>query len=799
MIIFRISLLLLIASAISLKTTYSQTFSQLTINTTEIDELVEKSMNSFNVAGAAVAIISNGKLVHKKGYGVRSVVTGLPVNEFTNFQIASNSKAFTAAALAILVDEGLLSWKDRVKKIIPEFTMYDQYVADNFTIEDLLCHRSGMGLGVGDLMAFPDGADFTINDVLASFQHFPPISDFRTEYAYDNMLYWVAGEIIARTTGVAWEQFIQENIFDKLGMNTSFPSVSVIPGLTEVLAHSGESMNLAMPHSTENTEGKIMPIGLYQAAISGSKGGILSNIHDLSKWVSMHLNAGKYIENVAEQYLFTPERQQEMWRIHTVTQTSADPRYNQHFSGYGLGWNLSDIKGNLRVSHTGALPGMLSQIYMVPDIGLGIIILTNTENGGSSLFNAINNTILDLSLGLSDKDWLEIYKDRAIRQKSVGDSVTNEVWAQVESLRNTTINPLDYIGVYEDKWFGKIEVLWTDNKLWFRSYRSPKLNGPMSYFEPSTFAIKWDYQDMNADAFATFTLDIDGRATGLKMKGISPNIDFSFDFHDLDFSRVDEPKWKQLFNGINLNEWTVKIAKHELGENYGQTFRVEDGLLKVRYDAYEDFDQQYGHLHYNTPYSAYLLRVEYRFVGEQAPGGEGWAWRNSGVMIHGQDPKTMHKDQDFPISLEAQLLGGDGDTPRPTANLCTPGTQVMIGDDLFTPHCMNSSSDTYPGDQWVQVEFIVLADSLIRHIVDGREVLSYSRPHAGGGNVTHYDPNFKIDGNPLRNGYISLQSESHPIDFRKVEFFNLEPYLSDARLLNKVIMEELSLVSPTPN
>lgn len=755
------------------------------ITSAEIDQLVAQAMEKFEVAGVAVAVIKDGRVVHKKGYGVRSIESGLPVDERTNFQIASNSKAFTTAALAILVDRGLISWKDKVKQHIPEFTMYNSYVADNFTIEDLLCHRSGLGLGVGDLMAFPDGADFTIQDVLSSFQHFKPVSDFRTEYAYDNMLYWVAGEVIARVSGMSWEQFIQDNILDPLKMVHSYPSVSTLARNNSVSTLAGD--NLAMPHSTETADGSLKQIELYQEIINGAMGGILSNVDDLSKWVLMQLNGGKYGDH-QENTLFSPARQREMWRIHTVTAGSADPRYNQHFSGYGLGWNLSDIGGNLRVSHTGGLAGMLSQVYMIPDLGLGVIILTNTENGGASLFRAVNNTIIESYLGLDRVDWINRYAQQASRQKSTGDSVTAQVWQQVARSKSVKINPQDYVGVYEDPWFGKVEIFQrADGGLWFRSYRSPKLNGPMSYYKASTFAIRWEYQDMNCDAFAIFSLDEEGRAQGIKMKGISPNIDFSYDFHDLDFTRVPDPQWVQLFNGADLNDWTVKIAKHNLGENYANTFRVEEGLLKVRYDGYTDFDQQYGHLHYNTPYSTYLLRVEYRFGSDQAPGGEGWAWRNSGVMLHGQAPETMLRDQDFPISIEAQLLGGDGQNPRTTGNLCTPGTQVVMKDDLFTPHCINSSSATYHGDGWVTAEFVVLADSLIQHIIEGEVVLSYSRPQIGGGNVINFDPEIKKDGQILKSGYISLQSESHPVDFRKVELLDLSPYRDNPEKLQRTV------------
>jgi hypothetical protein len=236
----------------------------------------------------------------------------------------------------------------------------------------------------------------------------------------------------------------------------------------------------------------------------------------------------------------------------------------------------------------------------------------------------------------------------------------------------------------------------------------------------------------------------------------------------------DEKEWIQLFNGKDLNDWQVKITGHNLNENFGNTFRVEDGVLKVRYDQYDSFRQQFGHIFYKQKFSYYLLAVEYRFVGDQCKGGPDWARRNSGAMLHSQDPATMLRDQDFPISIEAQLLGGLGEGERPTANLCTPGTQVHMGDTLFTPHCISSKSKTYDGDQWVRAEFLVLGDSLIRHIIDGETVLEYTKPEIGGGAVSPVDPKVKIDGTPLTEGFISLQSESHPVEFRKVELLNLK-------------------------
>ena len=259
-----------------------------------------------------------------------------------------------------------------------------------------------------------------------------------------------------------------------------------------------------------------------------------------------------------------------------------------------------------------------------------------------------------------------------------------------------------------------------------------------------------------------------------------------------------KPKWQTLFNGKDIDDWSIKIRTHELNDNFANTFRVEDGLMKVRYDGYDQFDQQYGHIFYNEPFSNYLLQVEYRFVGEQATGGEGWATRNSGAMLHCQDPKTMLKDQDFPMSIEAQFLGGNGTDKRSTCNLCTPGTNVVMEDKLITAHCVNSTSDTYHGDQWVTANFIVLGNGDVHHLVGQDTVLSYTKSQIGGGNVNPVDPKVKVDGQMLSGGWISLQSESHPIDFRTVRLIDLTAYMGDQKKLDQVVNEGLT-DKPTHN
>lgn len=232
-------------------------------------------------------------------------------------------------------------------------------------------------------------------------------------------------------------------------------------------------------------------------------------------------------------------------------------------------------------------------------------------------------------------------------------------------------------------------------------------------------------------------------------------------FVSLSLHATDEKgKWIQLFNGKDLSDWTVKIRGHEAGKNHNDTFSVKDGVIRVSYDKYETFNEAFGHLFYNTPFSHYLLRVEYRFLGDQAPGGPAWAFRNSGVMIHGQTPESMTKDQDFPNSIEVQVLGGKGEGKRTTGNLCTPGTDVIMDGKLLKRHCISSKSKTYHGDQWVTLEVEVRGSKSIKHIINGETVMTYSKPQLD-------------DGTLLEGGTISLQSESHPVEFRKVELKKL--------------------------
>lgn len=499
------------------------------LSSKEIDHLVEDAMEKFTVAGVAVGVVKDGRIIHARGYGVKSVETNAPVDEHTAFAIASNSKAFTTTALAMLVEEGKISWTDRVIDHIPEFKMYNDYVTQNFNIQDLVTHRSGLGLGAGDLQKWPSGSDFTIDDMLANFQHFEPVSAFRTKYDYDNILYLVAGELIKRVSGMRWEDFVLEKIMHPLGMDHSN---TLPPGMVQ-------SGNLAVPHvPLDGTLKTVPPYEIDPEKISGAAGNVLSSAEDMCRWIMVHLNAGRYGKNL-ERQLFSKESQSEMWKIHTTKDSKPYSRYTTHFSGYGLGWHLCDLNGNFCVYHTGDYTGMYSKTMMFPDLNLGVVVLTNSYYGGDELREAVTLTIADSYLGLDDFGWTDKYLERSKARSGASEEVVEKVWETVAESNDDHINPKHYLGIYKDKWFGRIKIFQQGDQLWFTSLRSPKLTGPMYFYKANSFAIKWEHREMDVDAYAIFSLDEEGMARSLTMKGISPDIDFSYDFQDLYFERTE--------------------------------------------------------------------------------------------------------------------------------------------------------------------------------------------------------------------------------------------------------------------
>jgi CubicO group peptidase (beta-lactamase class C family) len=493
------------------------------ITSQQIDEVAERTLKAFDVPGISVAVIKDGKIIHSKGYGVRSLKTKEKVDENTLFGIASNSKAFTTTALGILVDEGKLNWDDKVRDYIPEFKMYNPYVTEEFTVRDLVTHRSGLGLGAGDLMFFPDSSDFTVKDIIHNLRYLKPVSGFRTKYDYDNNLYIVAGEVISRITGKSWDDFIAERILNPLEMKATGPSYDAIKtGKNIIDAHAA-------------VEGKVQVIARSSLKVGHAAGGIYSNIDDLSKWVIMHLNHGKYGDNLAKT-LISRRQHNELWSPQTIIPVNNPGPYNVHFSAYGLGFGIVDVKGYKQLSHTGGLEGMVTQITMIPEIGLGIIVLTNQQEG--SAFTAITNQIKDSYLGITGTDRVAQYSKNRAGQLINADSTTTAVWKIVNQNINSKTDFTQYLGTFKDPWLGEITISNKNGKMWFASKRSPQLKGEIFHFKGNSFVVKWVNRSMDADAFVNFNVDMDGKANGIKMVAISPLTDFSYDFHDLDFVKV---------------------------------------------------------------------------------------------------------------------------------------------------------------------------------------------------------------------------------------------------------------------
>lgn len=496
------------------------------ISSAEIDELTERTHKAFDVPGIAVAVIKDGKVIHAKGYGIRNIDTKEKVDENTYYGIASNSKAFTTAALAMLVEEKKLNWDDKVTDIIPEFKMYNSFVTEEFTVRDLVCHRSGLGLGAGDLLMWPDSNLNTRADIIHNLRYLKPVSSFRTKYDYNNNLFIIAGEVVAKVSGLSWEDFIEKKILQPIGMNKSSASLSRLK----------EKNNVAKPHAI--VEGKLQTVNIGWSETANAAGGICTNITELSKWVILQLNKGKYGENNSKQ-LFSEKSQNEMWSLQTITPARTVPPYNTRFSGYGLGWVISDVKGYKQVGHTGGLAGIVTQVTMLPELNLGIIVLTNQQVGAA--FTSITNTIKDSYLGLPKKDWVKENQERHVKVNDMAKRITDSLWKTVEVNKNkiTAKELANFTGKFKDNWYGEVNLTLVGNKLFFSSKKSTRMKGELFYYDYNTFIVKWNERAFDADAFVNFTLDNNGKATGFKVNAFSPLTDFSFDFQDLEFSRTD--------------------------------------------------------------------------------------------------------------------------------------------------------------------------------------------------------------------------------------------------------------------
>ncbi|MFC4527524.1 serine hydrolase [Dyella halodurans] len=491
---------------------------------------VDSARKQFDVPGIAVAIVKDGQVVLEQGFGVRELGKPEAVDARTLFAIASNTKAFTAAALQMLAEEGKLNMDDRVIDHLPWFQMSDPYVTREMRVRDLLAHRSGLGLGAGDLLYWPS-TSYSTREVVERLRHVPLATSFRSTYAYDNILFAVATLVIEQASGQRYADFIRERIFKPVGMDEALIDMTYLkPG-----------MNVAMGHAKFNFT-ELKPVPPMAWTNNPGAGGIYASVHDLAKWMNVQL-AGGMLPN--GQRLFSEDSQKQMWSMLTPMKISQPPvpelnESRPNFAGYGEGWFLSDYRGQRLVWHTGGWPGMVSRVTLVPELKLGVVVLTNQESAAA--FNAVTYRVLDAYLGKDKKDWVAAYA--ASVKKSEGNA--DDSWKQHQAARDPGSKPslplANYAGTYRDPWYGDIVVSKEGGKLRLRFSRTAQLVGTMEPWQHDTFIVRWDDRSLNADAFVSYTLDADGKVREVRMQPVSPLTDFSFDFQDLRLVPVTDAK-----------------------------------------------------------------------------------------------------------------------------------------------------------------------------------------------------------------------------------------------------------------
>jgi CubicO group peptidase (beta-lactamase class C family) len=484
-----------------------------------VDSIVERALTTFGNQGAAVVVIKDGKVVVARGYGIKKIGAPDRVGPDTRFGIASNSKAFTATAIGILVEEGKLAWDAPVIRYLPEFAMYDPYVTRELTIRDLLVHRSGLGLGAGDLLWWP-ASTYDRKEIVRRLRYIKPEASFRTAYAYDNVLYLVAGEVIERVSGRTWEQFVKERILDRVGMTRSTVRHSDAAGEDDV----------ATTHA--DIEGTVRAIAPLTSDNTNPAGGINAGARDIAKWLLVQLDSGRLADGSR---LIAARTAREIWT--GVTPMAAGPAapelapLGRQFNLYALGFQTNDFRGRKMMWHTGGLPGYLSWLGFIPDARVAVAVLTNTE---TPMYAALGWSLLDYALGT--KPPFDFVGGRAMLAKRQQDELTmmrTVVSAGRDSLSEPSLALDKYAGTYEDAWYGDITVAMVNGALRIAFGHTPQLQGKLVHWQHDTFVARWDDREMRADAFVTFQLNPDGTIDQVKLRAADPETDFSFDFQDL--------------------------------------------------------------------------------------------------------------------------------------------------------------------------------------------------------------------------------------------------------------------------
>lgn len=484
---------------------------------------MERVLAAFEVPGAAVAIVKDGEVVLSRGYGVKTLGTRDAVDAQTRFGIASNTKAFTATALGLLVEEGKVAWDTPVIDYLPWFRMSDPYVTTELTVRDLLVHRSGLGLGAGDLMWWPPST-YDRDEIARRIRHLPLATSFRSAYAYDNVLYLVAGEVIEAVSGQSWEEFVTEHILQPVGMTCS----------NVLHSAAGTGGNTATTHA--RVEGSVRPIAPFLSDNTNPAGGINSCADDMARWMRVQLDSGRTADGGR---LFTPATTRQLWTLVTPIPFGRAPDelapLNRNFNGYALGFGITDYRGHKLVSHTGGLPGYVSKVAMIPDLNLGVAVLTNQESGAA--FETITYHVLDYYLG-AQFDWLGAFRSLMDRRESTLAAADRGTAAARDSTSSPSLPLERYAGTYADVWYGTVTITHEGGSLRIAFDHTPSLVGDLEHWQYDTFLAHWDDRELRADAFVTFALRPDGRIDRVSMRAASPSVDFSFDFQDLDLRPV---------------------------------------------------------------------------------------------------------------------------------------------------------------------------------------------------------------------------------------------------------------------
>jgi CubicO group peptidase (beta-lactamase class C family) len=495
-------------------------------STESLDASIERVAKAFEVPGITVSVVHDGKTFYADGHGVVEVGSAVPVSDRTLFQIGSLSKAFTAAALAILVDEGKLTWDGAVIDYLPEFRMYDPWVTREFTIRDLLTHRSGLAPGAGDLLMFPDGKA-TPAEVIRALRYLKPASSFRSQFAYDNQLYIVAGEVVARIANMPFPAFLEQRLLAPLGMSGCVASADrAAPTAERATAHM-------------LVDGKLVTTTTRVTPLVAAAGGVICDARGMSNWMSFMLNGGVSREG---KRLVSEEQFAQLTRPVTLLDTPAylSEHAGTYLNAYSLGWNVSTFYGQPMLSHSGGVWGMTSFIAVLPKQGLAVFASGNQMSAAprAVVYDIVDQFLRDSAPG-AGKDWIAILgRASQDRQTAAADAVARA--AESRNAKSTPSLPLEaYAGTYRDAWYGDVRVsVGKDGRLEFRSDRNEPLQGPLEHFQYDTFIARWTDRRLMADAFVTFLLGADGTVEGIRMKAVSPATDFSYDFHDLDLERV---------------------------------------------------------------------------------------------------------------------------------------------------------------------------------------------------------------------------------------------------------------------